>query len=94
MLFLLSGLTLCLFHLALAFFHDQLEATAFREEYDPDSFEDLTLPPVKQIHKVRGARRYILVVVLTGNLVLLIPFFSLLAGRGVAEKMEGGAQPR
>ncbi|KAF5327610.1 hypothetical protein D9619_005038 [Psilocybe cf. subviscida] len=39
----------------LAFFHDQLEATAFREEYDPDSFEDLTLPPVKQIHKRAGA---------------------------------------
>ncbi|KAK2467237.1 hypothetical protein APHAL10511_000786 [Amanita phalloides] len=29
---------------ALAFHNEQLQASAFREEYDPDTFEDLTLP--------------------------------------------------
>jgi len=41
---------------ALTFHNAQLEATAFREEYDPESFEDLTLPKSKFIHKVRRAR--------------------------------------
>jgi ATP-dependent DNA helicase 2 subunit 1 len=38
---------------ALAFHNAQLEASAFSEEFDPESFEDLTLPKVDGIHKVR-----------------------------------------
>lgn len=38
--------------IALAFHNAQLEASAFREEFDPESFEDLTLPKVDVIHKV------------------------------------------
>jgi ATP-dependent DNA helicase 2 subunit 1 len=38
---------------ALAFHNAQLEASAFSEEFDPESFEDLTLPKVDKIHKVR-----------------------------------------
>lgn len=30
----------------------QLEAAAFREEFDPETFEDLTLPNYKAMHKV------------------------------------------
>ncbi|KAG6888008.1 hypothetical protein C0992_009921 [Termitomyces sp. T32_za158] len=30
------------------------EASAFREEFDPDSFEDLTLPKIEMIHKRAG----------------------------------------
>lgn len=30
-----------------------MEASAFREQYDPDSFEDLTEPKLDMIHKVR-----------------------------------------
>jgi Ku70/Ku80 C-terminal arm len=37
---------------ALAYHNEQLQATAFRDDYDPESFEDVTLPPVKGIHKV------------------------------------------
>lgn len=37
---------------ALAFHNEQLQASAFREEYDPANFEDLTLPPVDKMHKV------------------------------------------
>ena len=37
---------------ALAYHNAQLEASAFREEFDPESFEDLTLPKVDVIHKV------------------------------------------
>jgi len=40
---------------ALAYHNAQLEASAFREEYDPDSFEDLTLPKDEMIHKRAGA---------------------------------------
>jgi ATP-dependent DNA helicase 2 subunit 1 len=39
----------------LAFHNAQLEASAFREEYDPDTFEDMTLPKIDMIHKVRTA---------------------------------------
>ena len=39
--------------LALAYHNAQLEAAAFREEYDPDTFEDLTEPNSKAIHRVR-----------------------------------------
>ncbi|KAJ6521110.1 SPOC like C-terminal domain-containing protein [Mycena capillaripes] len=39
---------------ALAFHNAQLQATAFGEEYDPDSFEDLTAPKVDMIHKRAG----------------------------------------
>jgi ATP-dependent DNA helicase 2 subunit 1 len=37
---------------ALAYHNAQLEASAFREEFDPDSFEDLTEPKYEMIHKV------------------------------------------
>jgi len=39
---------------ALAFHNAQLEASAFSEEFDPESFEDLTLPKVDKIHKRAG----------------------------------------
>ncbi|KAI0308968.1 Ku DNA-binding complex Ku70 subunit, partial [Amylostereum chailletii] len=39
---------------ALAFHNEQLEASAFREEYDPEAFEDLTLPKYAAIHKKIG----------------------------------------
>ena len=41
-----------LVHSALAFHNEQLEASAFREEYDPEAFEDLTIPKYVAIHKV------------------------------------------
>jgi len=37
---------------ALAYHNAQLQASAFREEFDPDSFEDLTEPKYEMIHKV------------------------------------------
>jgi Ku70/Ku80 C-terminal arm len=40
--------------IALAFHYAQLEATAFREEFHPDSFEDHTLPKNEMIHKKAG----------------------------------------
>jgi hypothetical protein len=40
-------------HAALAFHNAQLEASAFSEEFDAEGFEDLTLPKVDIIHKVR-----------------------------------------
>ncbi|KAF8071492.1 SPOC like C-terminal domain-containing protein [Lyophyllum atratum] len=40
---------------ALAYHNAQLEASAFREQYDPDSFEDLTLPKDEMIHKRAGS---------------------------------------
>jgi len=40
---------------ALAFHNAQLEASAFREEYDPDSFKDLTLPSYSYIQKKTGS---------------------------------------
>ncbi|KAF8992365.1 SPOC like C-terminal domain-containing protein [Cyathus striatus] len=39
---------------SLAFHNAQLQATAFREEFDPDSFEDLTEPKYDMIHKRAG----------------------------------------
>lgn len=39
---------------ALAFHYAQLEATAFREEFDPASFQDHTLPKSATIHKKAG----------------------------------------
>ncbi|KAI0050512.1 Ku DNA-binding complex, Ku70 subunit [Auriscalpium vulgare] len=39
---------------ALAFHNAQLEASAFREEYDPEAFEDLTVPKYSHIHKKAG----------------------------------------
>jgi hypothetical protein len=39
---------------ALAFHYAQLEATAFREEFDPASFEDHTLPKNDAIRKKAG----------------------------------------
>jgi ATP-dependent DNA helicase 2 subunit 1 len=43
----------------LAFHNAQLEATAFREEFDPESFEDVTLPKIDAIHKVWCSSMYI-----------------------------------
>ena len=40
-------------YLALAFHNAQLEAVAFRDEFDPESLEDRTLPKYEVIHKVR-----------------------------------------
>ncbi|KAJ3512006.1 hypothetical protein NLJ89_g3774 [Agrocybe chaxingu] len=39
---------------ALAYHNAQLEASAFREQYDPDSFEDLTEPKYESMHKRAG----------------------------------------
>jgi ATP-dependent DNA helicase 2 subunit 1 len=39
---------------ALAFHYAQLEATAFREEFDVASFQDHTLPKNNTIHKKAG----------------------------------------
>lgn len=39
---------------ALAFHYAQLEATAFREEFDAASFQDHTLPKNNTIHKKAG----------------------------------------
>jgi len=39
---------------ALAYHNEQLQASAFHEEYDPESFEDLTEPKVDMIHKRAG----------------------------------------
>lgn len=39
---------------ALAYHNAQLEASAFREEFDPDAFEDLTLPKYAMMHKRAG----------------------------------------
>ncbi|KAF5359498.1 hypothetical protein D9756_002900 [Leucocoprinus leucothites] len=39
---------------ALAYHNAQLQASAFREEFDPDSFEDLTEPNIGMIHKRAG----------------------------------------
>ncbi|KAJ3759185.1 SPOC like C-terminal domain-containing protein [Lentinula raphanica] len=39
---------------ALAFHYAQLEASAFREEFNPDAFEDLTEPRVDLIHAKAG----------------------------------------
>jgi ATP-dependent DNA helicase 2 subunit 1 len=36
----------------LAYHNAQLQASAFREEYDPETFEDLTEPKFDMIHKV------------------------------------------
>lgn len=42
----------CAVCLALAYHNAQLQASAFREEFDVDSFEDLTEPNIEMIHKV------------------------------------------
>ncbi|TFK63151.1 Ku DNA-binding complex, Ku70 subunit [Pluteus cervinus] len=39
---------------ALAFHNAQLQASAFREEYDPESFDDLTEPKYEMIYKRAG----------------------------------------
>lgn len=49
---LLNDLMIHAQHTALAFHNEQLQASAFREQYDPESFEDLTEPKVEMIHKV------------------------------------------
>ena len=49
--FFLSCCSTISWYTALAFHNEQLQASAFREEYDPESFEDLTEPKVEMIHK-------------------------------------------
>jgi ATP-dependent DNA helicase 2 subunit 1 len=44
----------------LAFHNAQLQATAFREDFDPETFEDLTLPKIDMIHKVRHPPRQLM----------------------------------
>lgn len=39
--------------LALAYHNAQLQASAFREEFDTEAFEDLTRPKYDKIHEVR-----------------------------------------
>jgi hypothetical protein len=39
-------------YLALAYHNAQLEASAFREELEEETFEDLTVPKIDMIHKV------------------------------------------
>jgi len=39
---------------ALAYHNAQLQASAFREEFDPEAFEDLTRPKYDMIHKRAG----------------------------------------
>ena len=45
---------------ALTLFWGQLEAKAFQEEYDVESFEDLSLPRYDSIHSVSGLRHVVL----------------------------------
>ncbi|KAK1219462.1 ATP-dependent DNA helicase II subunit 1 [Marasmius sp. AFHP31] len=40
--------------IALAFHNAQLQATAFNEQFDPESFEDLTIPKYEMVHKRAG----------------------------------------
>ncbi|KAI5829540.1 ku70-like protein [Schizophyllum commune Tattone D] len=40
---------------ALAYHNEQLQASAFREEYDPSEFEDQTLPAYDSMHKKIGS---------------------------------------
>ncbi|KIY53908.1 Ku DNA-binding complex, Ku70 subunit [Fistulina hepatica ATCC 64428] len=40
---------------ALAYHNEQLQATAFQEEYNGEDFEDLTAPPLDMIHERAGA---------------------------------------
>ena len=39
---------------ALAYHNAQLEASAFRTDFDPEEFEDLTLPKTAMMHKARS----------------------------------------
>ncbi|KAH9847820.1 ku70-like protein [Lenzites betulinus] len=39
---------------ALAYHNAQLEASAFREDFDPEAFEDLTVPKLDMMHKRAG----------------------------------------
>jgi hypothetical protein len=43
---------------ALAFHYAQLEASAFRDEFDPSAFEDATRPKIDMIHKVCSSFLY------------------------------------
>jgi len=45
---------------ALAYHNAQLQASAFREEFDPGSFEDLTEAHIGQIHRVGVVQPYLL----------------------------------
>lgn len=54
---------------ALAYHNAQLEASAFREEFDNEAFEDLTEPKIDMMHRVR-----ILLLCLEGNVDDLFVF--------------------
>jgi len=62
---------------ALAYHNAQLQASAFREEFDPESFEDLTEPKIEMIHKRAGslirAWKVALVNDKSANTVIAIP---------------------
>lgn len=45
--------------LALAYHNAQLQASAFREEFDTEAFEDLTRPKYDMIHKVCQSLMYL-----------------------------------
>lgn len=46
-------------YIALAYHYEQLEAAAFREEYNADAFEDQTEPNVDMIHKVGSKQSFL-----------------------------------
>lgn len=72
---------------ALAFHNEQLQASAFREQYDPASFEDLTLPKHEMISKVRA--------VAASPIFLMINVGSgVSAGREIIHGVEGSAYVR
>lgn len=52
----ICSLVLCL---ALAYHNAQLQASAFREEFDVEAFEDMTEPNFEKIHKVTNVLYYI-----------------------------------
>jgi ATP-dependent DNA helicase 2 subunit 1 len=52
----ICSLFLCI---ALAYHNAQLQASAFREEFDVEAFEDMTEPNIEKIHKVMNALYHI-----------------------------------
>lgn len=87
--------------IALAYHNAQLEASAFRDEFDPDSFEDLTLPKYGMIQKVRRALICLCWRIALMEFPILLPVtltptpltrvcgsHPAIASRAVAERME------
>ena len=71
---------------ALAYHNEQLQASAFREQYDPESFEDLTEPKVEMIHK---ACIFLKISSYINETVLTLP-----ARRKIDERVEDGSFKR